>query len=261
MMESLRCKTSGLAYFCTLLLITAPLMTTAANEEIQLYNEHTNVQQCVDSGPSAINVNCGTTYRVSWIEWAPYFSQNGTRFSGIYKKILDMLQSTCKRGCRYMPLINLGQSSSVIVPAESGNASGITLQFDKQPLGSYANLLAEIKKEKAKMSTTKHPRLFLPVAVTEEYDKTVDGFPFLFYVDAKVLHFVERKVKGDLLSLIWQGVVNSWQLLGIVLLLAALFGMVVWLAVSTAFYFDNRIHRALHQLGVRAARISIMSQS
>ena len=233
-MEMLRCTRSGMVTFCTLMLITVPLMTTA-NEEIQLYNERTDVQQCVGSGPSAINVNCGKTCRVSWIEWAPYFSQNGTRFSGIYKKILDMLQSTCKRGCRYMPLINLGQSSSIIVPAETGNTSGITLQFDKEPLGSYADLLAEIKKETNNMSTTKNPRLFLPVAVTEEYDKTVDGFPFLFYVDAKVLHFVERKVKGDLLSLIWQGVVNSWELLGIVLLLAALFGMVVWLAVSITF--------------------------
>ncbi len=226
--------------FGTLFLFTPTVIK--ANEALNQFNEVANVLECVSS--SRIAVNCEKGFRVTWMNLEPYFTiatgqdgtlyNNGTmKFNGMFSKVLQMLQLTCKYKCLSQDLINFDSSSSVIVQVGQTNGSNIVgMYFDKEPMKSYTELKQEMAKEAKSMTTTKYPRLFLPYAVTESYVDTVNGFPFLFAVDAQELLYVERKVKGDLMTLIWRGILNSWELFVIVLLLAALFGMVVWLAVS-----------------------------
>eukprot|EP00794_Sanderia_malayensis_P008784 gene8784-9722_t len=229
-------KRQTMQVFCCILLAFAIAPTASANEALNQFNELANVLACVST--SRMAVNCEKSFRISWMNLDPYFSKvksantTAVQFKGMFYKVLQTLQLTCKYQCLGQEVINVGETTSVIVHVTNSNNSKnvVTFHFDKEPMSSYTELKRAMHQEAKNMTTTIRPRLFLPVAVTESYVDTVNGFPFLFTVDAQELLYVERKVKGDLLALLWRGVMNSWELFIIVLLLASLFGMLVWLA-------------------------------
>ena len=211
-------------------LITVFAYHTAAkvHPAIKDFNDKGALNRCktVNSGR-----RCIPALHVRWLEWKPFISRENNEFKGIFPSFMKALNKSCTDGCKIDEAIG---GIGFIVSAFP--KTYVTIQYE-QEVKSHAEMMEHIKNESENfLSSVNHTRLYLPVPVTESYQSTVHGFPFIFSYYFKELLFLERKVKGDMVNLIFQGFLNSWELFAVVVLLAGLFGMLIWIVVGNMNY-------------------------
>ena len=195
---------------------------------IRNFNEQDDFKECKSAKPPGSE--CAPLLLMRWLNWKPFISRKNDSFEGLFPDFFRTLKKSCKDGCREEKVI-LGHGKLVTSTNKTYPRTNVTINYEKE-IKSHEEMMKDIQKEaESVLTSVNHTTLYLPVPVTESYQRTVYGFPFIFSFGFNELLYLERKVKGDRMSLIFQGVRNSWQFVSVVVFLAGLFGILIWIVV------------------------------